>query len=603
MINPIVREFFRGLRERDELDVIVPELLTAMGFEVLSRPMVGTRQYGADVAAIGVDNDDIRKLFLFSIKRGDLNRQEWNGGSDQALRPSLDEIKDAYLRAVAPEHVDLPVVICITIGGVVLENVQPLVNGYMADGRTDRIEYRVWSGDTLTRKVVDGALREEVFPDALRTMLRKAAALVEEPEASLRQFAQLLHRVATDDSQEPIARVRILYLALWILTVWAREAGNLEAPYQASELVVLQSWELLWPEVKANNGRTLPASHALFEIVSLHLHIWDELYREKILPHAFDQHALSFAVGSNESIDINLALFETAGRVAMGGLWRAWLHRPGGGGVPRLIEKPVEPLISIASGLGMLPQRNPALFVPISEDQGIDVSLALMLLCMLPETRELARAWVQQTARAIMIAHSVGSRFPVTDRDYSTLIARSPSATNDIRKETTRASILLPLLAMVARALGELELVAEIGEFQTRQMAHCSLQVWVPNSRTEERLWRGDRQHGSSLGSLVVGADGAALMDSLKREVAANTSYPMLSTTELEHWPIFLLACRCYRLPPPPQLWMALLEDVEATPPTETPPGQILRRTPARRRVSLLSRAGARAIATSSVSR
>ena len=62
---PIVREFFRGLRERDELDAIVPELLTAMGFEVLSRPMVGTRQYGSDVAAVGTDDDGTRKLFLF----------------------------------------------------------------------------------------------------------------------------------------------------------------------------------------------------------------------------------------------------------------------------------------------------------------------------------------------------------------------------------------------------------------------------------------------------------------------------------------------------------------------------------------------------------
>ncbi len=102
-MNPIVREFFRGLKERDELDVILPEMLTAMGFEVLSRPMVGTRQYGADIAAVGDDTDGVRKLFLFSVKRGDLNRTEWNGASDQALRPSLDEIKDAYLNGVAPE--------------------------------------------------------------------------------------------------------------------------------------------------------------------------------------------------------------------------------------------------------------------------------------------------------------------------------------------------------------------------------------------------------------------------------------------------------------------------------------------------------------------
>ncbi len=66
---PIVREFFRGLKERHELDSIIPELLTAIGFEVISRPMIGPRQYGADVAAIGIDEDGVRKLFLFVIKR------------------------------------------------------------------------------------------------------------------------------------------------------------------------------------------------------------------------------------------------------------------------------------------------------------------------------------------------------------------------------------------------------------------------------------------------------------------------------------------------------------------------------------------------------
>ncbi len=119
-------------------------MLTAMGFEVLSRPMVGTRQYGADIAtAVGDDTDGVRKLFLFSVKRGDLNRTEWNGASDQALRPSLDEIKDAYLNGVAPEHEGLPVVIVIAIGGVILENVQPLVNGFMRKEKTPTIAYRV----------------------------------------------------------------------------------------------------------------------------------------------------------------------------------------------------------------------------------------------------------------------------------------------------------------------------------------------------------------------------------------------------------------------------------------------------------------------------
>lgn len=93
--------------------------LAGMGLEVLSRADIGVRQYGADVAAVVKDHDGKRKLFLFSVKRGDLSRSEWNGGSDQALQPSLDEIRYVYHRSVAPEHKELPVVIVAVLGGIV----------------------------------------------------------------------------------------------------------------------------------------------------------------------------------------------------------------------------------------------------------------------------------------------------------------------------------------------------------------------------------------------------------------------------------------------------------------------------------------------------
>lgn len=319
---PIVREFFRGLRERRELDAIIPELLTAMGYEVISRPMIGTRQYGADVAAIGPDDDGIRKLFLFVIKRGDLTREEWEGGP-QTVRPSILDVRDTYLRNIAPEHETLPVVIVITVGGIVLENIQTSVNGFMAQESRGGIDHRVWKGDTLTGKVVNGALREEVFPPALRTLLRRAAALVEEPDAAFAQFAELVRAVLADEEQDAIARVRVLYLALWILTVWAREADNLEAAYSASELVTLRAWALLAPVIAQDRSRKQTASYGLFELIQLHLAIWNELYGQKVLPHAVSRHALSYAAWSQESLDINLALFKTVGRIAMGGLWQA----------------------------------------------------------------------------------------------------------------------------------------------------------------------------------------------------------------------------------------------------------------------------------------
>lgn len=592
---PIIREFFRGLRERAELDAIIPELLTAMGFEVLSRPMVGTRQYGSDVAAIGVDDDGVRKLFLFSIKRGDLNRREWDGDSDQALRQSLNEIRDAYIAGVAPRHRGLPVVVVITVGGIVLENVLPMVNGYMAAEERPGFALRLWTGDTLTTKIVDGALREEVFPAALRKLLRRACALVEEPDTSLSQFTRLIEQVAANGHEGAVERVRILYLALWILTVWGREAGNLDAPYRASELVVLRSWELLWREIERDDGRKLTASHAFNEVVRLHLRIWDELYRDKILPHAASLHALSFAVRSQEPIDINLALFDTLGRIAMGGLWRLWLAQASSS-APAAASSTDPELDFITERLAEFVFSNPALFTPATEFQGVDITLALMLLAAVPATRTAAASLIQQMSRATRLSFNRRAGYPLRMGDYETLIRQTDLRDDVRRRDATSASIIQPLLAAFAWGLAKREIATEIDAFQTGDLSHSNLQTWVVNSGTEEKLWIGHAPVGSSLGSLRIGNEGSVLIESLRSEVAMNTAHPELSAIRLDHWPVLLLACRVNRLPPPPQLWLPLLEEIADDHGAAKPfsgPGQAARRSVGMGQVRTAALAGA----------
>lgn len=566
-MNPIVRQFFRGLRERDELDAIIPELLTAAGYEVLSRPMVGTRQYGVDVAAVGidVDGDGARKLFLFSIKRGDLTRQEWDGDADQALRPSLNEIRDVYLAGIAPEHRGLPVVVVITIGGIVRENVVPMLNGYMASENRPGLEFRLWTGDTLTIRLLEGALREEVFPDAMRTMLRRAAALVIEPDNALGHFGALIDAVLADENAEQIKRVGILYVSLWIFFVWGRDAGNLEAPYRASELVVLRAWALLNDQIEHDEGRTLSASHTFYELVQLHLRIWDELYKTKILPHADSEYALSYAVCSYESIDINLALFETVGRVAMGGLWRLWSVNDVRT-TPQLIGRTQGDPTETAIGLARLIRSNPALLTPATEQQGVDIVLGLMLLAAVPATRNAAAQWAQQMSRATRLCYQRGQGYPITSGDYETLINQPVSPSPAEKREATAAGTIQPILAAFAWGLGRPNIATEIAEFQQSDLSHCNLQLWVPNERSEPKLWRAERLNGSSLGSLKIGDNGDALVTVLRREVEQNKAFDALSAIRLDHWPMLLLACRVARLPPPPQLWLPLIDIFAAEP-------------------------------------
>ena len=67
----LFRNYLGSLREREELDAILPDLLSELGYTVYSRPQRGTAQAGVDIAAVGKDDDGERKLFLFSVKQGD----------------------------------------------------------------------------------------------------------------------------------------------------------------------------------------------------------------------------------------------------------------------------------------------------------------------------------------------------------------------------------------------------------------------------------------------------------------------------------------------------------------------------------------------------
>ena len=113
----LIRDFVGSLKERNELDAILPDLLSEAGYTVFSRPGIGTTQFGVDIAAVGPDEDGERKVFLLTVKPGDLTRQEWHA-TPQGMRASLSEIQDVYIpNRIPPRYRDLKVVICICVGG------------------------------------------------------------------------------------------------------------------------------------------------------------------------------------------------------------------------------------------------------------------------------------------------------------------------------------------------------------------------------------------------------------------------------------------------------------------------------------------------------
>jgi hypothetical protein len=119
---------------------------------------------------------------------------------------------------------------------------------------------------------------------------------------------------------------------------------------------------------------------------------------------------------------------------------------------------------------------------------------------------------------------------------------------------------LLPLYALCAKVLDDRELLAEIDSFQKNHLAHCNAQGWVPNARCDDKMWQGERLHGSALTNLEIGEAGDKLAAALRLECEENTAWAELSAIRLGHWALVACACRQTRVPLPPQMWMGLLD-------------------------------------------
>ncbi|RMQ98681.1 Chemotaxis protein [Pseudomonas savastanoi pv. glycinea] len=559
----VFREYLASLRERRELDVVLPDLLSELGYTIISRPSVGTRQYGVDIAALGPKTEQERKVYLFSLKQGDLNRADWDGTA-QALRSSIDEILDVYIpNRISTQHEEKKIVICLCFGGEILEALRDNITGFIRRHTTERVSFQEWNGDHIAGLLSEGILREPLVGKSVRSSFQKAIAMVDEPEISFLHFSALIQGLLASPAQTPQERAGILrqiYICLWVMFVWARDADNLESSYKASELAILQAWQLIRGDIDGKGNLAIRLTFA--ELTDLHFNIGDTFFEKKITPFVEAKHALSVAVLSANAADVNLKLFEILGRISLRGLWVLW-----GLGGDDVVPKPCFPPAPdearrIANTIIHLIDNNPCLLSPIADEQSIDIGIALLFLAMMEEYRGAAGDYTDHLISRITFAFISHGQYPTIHREYRTLIEHPREATEEYRKTETKASTLLPLLSIWASALERLRASESLADFSRKYLKHCNHQFWLIGIDSEERLYKGDLQHGICLTNIPITTDGVAAMNILDTECKGEnqTAFSSLSAIKLGHWPIIIMACRHYRLPLPPNLWLDLLK-------------------------------------------
>ena len=553
----IFMEYLASLKERDELDVIMPDLLSEVGFTVISRPGIGTKQYGVDVAAIGAGPDGARTLFLLSIKPGDLRRSGWDAGV-QSLRSSLNQILDVYIGNHVPKrYAHLPVVIVLCLGGDLHEDVRADVEGFMALNTQGRVKFDLWNGDRLAELLLSGILRENALPSTWQSDLRKSVAMVDEPEVSIAHYYRFATRIADHckaNRPSRLTAIRQIYVALWTLYVWARAADNIEAAYLCSERAVLISWSLIKGYLTGKSRAARQLEQTFTRLIALHNAVADDYLSTYVIPRARIPHGLASAVPSQSSLDVNLRLFKIIGRIGTRGLWQLHLaHRIGLEGKREDREAIQAELKATADLLADVLQNNPVLCTPIKDSQAIDINIACLFLNRVG-CDQVVQNWIQQIAGATIFAYHSNGPYPCVFNDYRDLIDH-PKDDDEYRAEATVGSLLVPTVAVWASIAGDVETLGCLADFASGPYQHSTLQLWYPGPDTEEHLYRGSGRHGLAGHDIRIERRPQDMLAPIRSECTMSAAFSSLSPLACGLWPLLILASRHHGIPVPPHFW------------------------------------------------
>lgn len=459
----LLKDYLKEIKERDELDRLLPDLLTEMGFRVFSIPQRGPNQFGVDVGAVGrCEGDKTSRLYLFVIKCKNISRKEWSRES-QGVRASVEDCLDVYIPNFRPiEYVKLPITICICCGGEVSQEAVPYVESYkkkVCQKYGHRIE--TWDGDKLAGLVNEYFCNTKLFGDGAPSNLLRTLAMVSDPELSFKYFREMVPEILGPLDKQPfkkkLSKVRRLNLCLGILYSWGVNAGNIESAYLAAEIVLINVWRCLWMDSrsiaakKRQLGKSidafLPTLRFYFRIATA--------YVMRIRPYLDRPYLFTFSTGGNDEVDVNLKTFEVLGRFASLGLAincyydsmkDAWKGRN-----ETEMSNAHMALEMIEDSICALLQYNPTACWAMKDSYAGVISQVCLFLRG-RNRADVVKSWVAQIVSKLGDEYARGMVYPVVGMGYAKLLTHAHCGAIPKEKvsEILPSTELLPTLALIA---------------------------------------------------------------------------------------------------------------------------------------------------------
>lgn len=557
----VLREYLSMLRESGELDVLLPDLLLAMGIDPLTRPGKGMRQYGVDVPAVGPDvaKEGAETLFLFTVKRGNITRSDWDTGP-QSVRASLNEILDSYLqRYVRPEHENLPKKIVLVTGGELGQDVESDWTAYVKLNRErypqyGQIEFAFWGGDALSGLLDRHLFDEFLVPESAQKQIRKTIALADQNEDEPRHYYEFVRELLFDrglptgtsaaNQRKRRKGLTLLELTLHIVFRWSEEVGNLQPALLASERAVLLCWEWIIRNELTDCAAT---TDRFARLLDLHGEI-GATFAEKLRPHSARRDSLSGYPG--QQVEYPLRCFEVVGLLAVATcafVYRSLREDEGGDQFDRAQD--------IAGILQGIIQNNPGAWTPTFDGHAIDIGLALLALEQAGPER-VSAWWIEQLLLHSLTGARTRRNYPISTDSYEDLVARSVGEGRNF-EELLSLSTLFPMLSEWVAWLDLDDLYAAFRTGAQEDLSDTDFQMWFPDAHTEELLYTQNaaQASGATLHSIQLPATTEKMRRHVQQVAERSDPWDFISCLRHGHTIVALIASRHYRCPLIPALW------------------------------------------------
>lgn len=569
----IVESYLQELGERPELENLVVPLLEKMGLDVYAVPQKGPRQYGVDVAAVGIwPGDTCEAVHLLTIKAGDIKRQNWDSGGLEDVRPSLNEIEDVYLtQKIRPQDRGKPVKVYICCGGRVLQEVDGNVSAFMKAminrHEHDNLAVSILDGPLLTSLLLQYWFDERVFVSGDQSLLKRCLATIDEPDLSVRYFLEFLPSVLREknNSGKPLSSpqkmdcVCRLLLCLGVLVQHALNIKHLEGVFRIVERSVIYVLGYL----RLNSTRSERAVRQAFSAISLYDRIAFS-YLKNLEKLSGKQYLFALAVGGNE-VDVNLCFFNVLARMAEYGIFLLGYYRHAEEVGITKDNKDLENdfcnrIIRVADCLCGLINNNTVARQPLKDSQHYAIMMTLLFLRGVNRIN-FAHDWALTIVNTIENMFDVNKGYPTVSLSYEDLLEHvEKPLSKEKQKRALRSGELYPSMALLAVSYKWDDVYDAIQRLVRKHMPEMSLQLWFMDEEDMQNLCKLHGLNGHQLCNISL-ADKEQFAKIVKLECEASK---VKMTFMASFFPsFFFVACRLNAVPVPASVWLFRDDDVE----------------------------------------